>query len=343
MEVKLLFIIFHNHIILYLLDPSNLNSILVIRLSSLGDVLLTTPLLRSLRHQYPGINIDYLVKEQYFDALKNNPHLRNIISYDLTGERVNKLKLNQYDLILDLQNNSRSKKITSGLNIPVKRFNKRNIDKFLLVNFKINNLKESEAIPVRYLKTMPGLVPDDNGPELFLTKINEQSHDTSGNIGIAPGSRHLTKMWPKEYYIELANLLVKSGYRIFLLGGKSDRKICKEMASQIENTVDVSNDDNLAETAENMKNCNLVICNDSGLMHTAAAMKIPVCVFFGSTVQEFGFTPYKTKNLILENKLLNCRPCSHIGRESCPLGHFRCMLEITPQMALERILTLLNS
>ena len=83
-------------------------------------------------------------------------------------------------------------------------------------------------------------------------------------------------------------------------------------------------------------------CNDSGLMHTACALKIPVLTFFGSSVKEFGFTPYKNNNLILENNSLTCRPCSHIGRERCPKGHFRCMLEISPEKAFEELITLLE-
>jgi ADP-heptose:LPS heptosyltransferase len=323
---------------------NNLNSILIIRLSSLGDILLTTPLLRSLVNHYPGIKIDFLIKEQYSDAIRYNPNIRTIFSYNSSAELIQSLKSNSYNLVVDLQNNARSNKITSKLNASVRKFKKQSIDKFLLVNFKINNLKNAPGIPGRYSHAIPGFEPDNSGNEIFFPP--EATCEITGstkNIGIAPGSRHLTKMWPKEYYVELAKMLISQGYKIFLFGGKSDREICRQITLETGSAVDLSNEDNLLDTALNMKECSLVICNDSGLMHTATAVNVPVCVFFGSTVKEFGFTPHKTKNLILENKLLSCRPCSHIGRESCPLGHFRCMLEITPKVVFERILTLLNS
>ena len=324
------------------MNSFNLNKILIIRLSSLGDILLTTPFVRSLRQQNPGIIIDFLLKEQYSAVLDNNPYISNIYHYKSGNELIEKLSSNSYTLIIDLQNNKRSGRITSALNVPVRKFEKRSIDKFLLVNFRINRLKNAPPVPEKYSETLPGFKVDGKGNELFLSEMKNPSQaETVMHIGMAPGSRHLTKMWPKEYYIELANMLINKGYKIILLGGKSDRAICSEIA-EASGAVDLSNDDMLTETAKNIKKCSLVICNDSGLMHTATAVNVPVCVFFGSTVEEFGFTPYKSKNLILENNLLSCRPCSHIGRESCPLGHFRCMLEITPQVALERILTQLN-
>jgi heptosyltransferase-2 len=72
-------------------------------------------------------------------------------------------------------------------------------------------------------------------------------------------------------------------------------------------------------------------------MHTATAVGIPVIAFYGSTVKEFGFTPYKAKNLILENNYLSCRPCTHIGRSSCPKKHFKCMKDVSPQLAIEKL------
>ena len=92
-----------------------------------------------------------------------------------------------------------------------------------------------------------------------------------------------------------------------------------------------------------MKECKAIVCNDSGLMHTACAMKVPVLALFGSTIREFGFTPYNNKNLILENKTLSCRPCTHIGRENCPKNHFKCMLELSPGDAYNKLIELINS
>jgi len=130
-------------------------------------------------------------------------------------------------------------------------------------------------------------------------------------------------------------------------------RICEEISKSIFNSVNLCNNNNLLLTAVNMKECNAIVCNDSGLMHTACAMKVPVLTFFGSTVREFGFTPYNSKNFkpaayqplaeILENKTLSCRPCTHIGRENCPKKHFKCMLELSPGDAYNKLIELINS
>ena len=167
--------------------------------------------------------------------------------------------------------------------------------------------------------------------------------DNQKYIGFCPGSRHFTKMWPKEYYIRLGNILKNDKYNIALFGGKDDKDICKEISSQIQDSINLSNNDDILQTAADMKKCDAVVCNDSGLMHTACAEKIPVLAFFGSTVKEFGFTPYLNKNIILENNLLSCRPCTHIGKSYCPKGHFKCMNDIKPDIAFTKLNLLLYS
>lgn len=319
--------------------------ILIIRLSSLGDILLSTPLLRTLKSKFRDIHIDYVVRKQYQDVLKLNPHITGLFLYekDKVANLTSELKANRYDVIIDLQNNFRSVELRNALKVKTYKFNKRTTDKFLLVNFKIDRLKNAPQIPVRYAESVPGLELDEGGLELFSeNKTAEQLKDKSRLIGIAPGSRHFTKMWPMEYFEQIGNLLTISGYDVVLLGGKDDLSICEELSEKIKGAVNMCNRDDLLQTAADMKKCKAVVCNDSGMMHTACALKVPVIAFYGSTVKEFGFTPYKNRNLILENNSLTCRPCSHIGRERCPKAHFRCMLEITPGKAFEVLMTLVE-
>ena len=150
-------------------------------------------------------------------------------------------------------------------------------------------------------------------------------------------------MWPEEYYIKLGKLLNENGYRIVLFGGRNDLDVCQKISTSIPDSINLCNEDDVLQTAADMKKCEAVTCNDSGLMHVACAVNVPVLAFFGSTVKEFGFTPYKNYNSILENNSLSCRPCSHIGRESCPKGHFKCMLELKPGQAFEKLMLLINS
>ena len=326
-------------------ELSKLNRILIIRLSSLGDILLATPFIRSLKSKFPKISIDVLIREDYADTLKLNNYLDNLYFYN-KDEQINKnliesLKFNNYDFVIDLQNNLRSRNIIKKLNKNVSRFYKLSFDKFLLVNFKINRLKSEENIPTRYAKTIKDFSLDNKRLDLFTDRFPDKKIAGKNNlIGICPGARHFTKRWPKENFIELGNKLSKDGFTILLFGGKSDRELCSEIYSQINGAIDLSNDNILLQTVADMKLCKIIICNDSGLMHVASSTNAKVIAIFGSTVKEFGFTPYKCDHLILENNSLTCRPCSHIGRESCPKKHFECMKSIKPETVFNKIQTL---
>lgn len=319
--------------------------ILIIRFSSLGDILLTTPLIRSLRKETPKSKIHFLVKDEYKDVLINNPHLDKIhlLKIEKPKELIKELKKEQFDLIIDLQKNLRSLKISAGIKAPKLRFNKRTFAKLLLVKTKINLLKNSPQIPVRYAGAIPNFRLDGEGLELIThNRPSELMNTKEKIIGFCPGTRHFTKRWPEEYFVDLGKKLIEAGYTIALFGGKEDRELCKNIGSRIPSAIDLSNDNRILQTAADMKKCTAVICNDSGLMHAACAVQIPVLAIFGSTVKEFGFTPYNCTNLILENKSLSCRPCTHIGRESCPLGHFKCMNELTPGLAFKHLMELIN-
>jgi len=323
------------------------NKLLIVRLSSLGDILLSTPLIRSIHIRYPKTKIDFVVREEYKDLLLLNPHLRNIFIYNNDGNKLktlkNKICKNYYDLIIDLQNNLRSRLLLKCYGSSAVRYKKNNINKFLLVHFNLNKLKNAKQIPVRYASTLVNFQLDDNGLQLITDKNrNPVLNGIENLVGICPGSKHFTKMWPEEYFIQLGKLLNEDGFDIVLFGGINDTKVCERISSKLSSAINLCNDNNILQTAADMKCCKVIYCNDSGLMHTATAVNVPVIAFFGSTVKEFGFTPYISKNLILENNSLSCRPCTHIGRDSCPEKHFKCMEEITPQSAFEKLSLLLN-
>lgn len=326
----------------------NLNNrkIFIVRLSSLGDVLLTTPLIRSLKKENPETEIHYLVREEYKDALINNPNISYLITLkrdEAESQIKTALSQNKYDFVIDFQNNLRSRSLSSRLSCPKVRFKKLSLQKFLLVKLKLNLMNNARPIPERYAESVNGLELDNGGLDLFTNNQPADSVKRLPNlIGFCPGSRHFTKMWPKEYYIELGEKLIANGFNIVLFGGKEDRQICHEISSNLSKCINLCNENDILQTAADMKMCKAIICNDSGLMHTACAVQIPVVAIFGSTVKEFGFAPYKCNNLILENKSLTCRPCSHIGRSSCPKNHFKCMKELTPQLVYNNLLDFLN-
>lgn len=325
----------------------NVNKILIVRLTSFGDILLTTPLIRSIKNQYPNIRIDFVIREEYEDLLKFNPYLHTLHLYRQVRESSDILSTQlqeiNFDLVIDLQNNFRSKKFLQHYEKRKLVFNKKNLYKFLLVHFKVNRLKNSPSIPERYAQCIEGLDLDEMGLDLFTQNEPDQSLLNKNNlIGFCPGSKHFTKMWPADYFISLGKLLQDDGHTIVLFGGNADKHICEYISSNLNNSINLCNDNDILQTAADMKICNAVYCNDSGLMHAASAVQIPVISFFGSTVREFGFVPYNSPNLILENKSLSCRPCTHIGRKSCPKNHFNCMKQISPLTAFDSLKLLRN-
>jgi heptosyltransferase-2 len=329
-----------------ILIPQKLNTVLIIRLSSFGDVLLTSPMIRTLKEKYKNVKIDFLVREQYYDLLKLNPAVNQIFVYENDKKKIEALRAsvieNKYNIVIDLQNNLRSRLLLRGMRLLIFRFNKHSIRKFLLVKFKINLLKNLPPIPGRYIQTFPGLASDKEGLEFYTDKVHSDVILNKSNlIGLCPGSRHFTKMWGKEKFITLGNILTENGFSVVLFGGKDDSKICSEISAKIEASINLCNNDNAFQTAADMKMCKAVVCNDSGLMHLASAVKVPAVVILGSTVKEFGFTPYKNKNIIIENNSLSCRPCSHIGKDHCPKGHFKCMSDISSEFVFENITKLL--
>ncbi|WKZ68818.1 MAG: glycosyltransferase family 9 protein [Melioribacteraceae bacterium] len=313
---------------------------MIIRLSSLGDVLLTTPVISALQQKFPNTQIDFLVKPQFLYAVKTNPILNHIYEFDKSKNidlLLKSLQKNKYNLVIDLQNNFRSRKISSKLSAKVYRFKKPTLNKFLLVNFKWNLFKKVKSIPQMYFESIPGLDFNFQKPSLFVPEEVISSVKPGKYIGFAPGSKHFTKMWPIEYFNELGKLLSAKGYTILLFGGSDDKEICHNLKQEIPGAIDLSTENDLIQIARDMKECKLIVCNDSGLMHTAVSVDVPVIAIFGSTVKEFGFAPYSENSLVIENEELKCRPCSHIGKDKCPKSHFKCMLELTPELVHNKI------
>lgn len=327
---------------------SEISKVLIVRLSSLGDILLTTPLIRALKTENPDIKIDFLLRSEYKDLLIKNPHINELHLFTRNDFEnlalVKSLRSRNYDLIIDLQNNFRSRGIISKLTGEKVRLDKKSFQKILLVKAKINLLKNAPAIPIRYANVIDGLGLDNAGLDLFTDKDPSDKIRTLENlIGICPGARHFTKRWPAEYYIQLSRFLIQNNFNVVLFGGKIDKEICEQISKEIPEVINLQNNDDILQTAADMKLCNAVVCNDSGLMHAASAVGTKVLTIFGSSVKEFGFVPYNCKSLILENNSLSCRPCSHIGRESCPEKHFYCMKDIKPDFVFNELLKFLKN
>jgi lipopolysaccharide heptosyltransferase II len=341
--------------------PTNFHRILLLRLSSIGDVILTTPFLRRFKAVYPDCEIDYVVKKEYAELLRDNPHIARLIEFDAENGMAGLLELrkqlakNRYDLVFDLHDNFRTLLLRRNPGAAVHVFRKRTLKKFLLVRFRKNLLASDPPVAERYMETARryGIRPDDLGPEVTVSEsIARQAlikltaagwTDGSRIIGICPGSRHFTKRWPGRNWMELCRtILERSDYSVIVFGGPDDCDTGGELAAIDRRRIfDLCGVLTLPETAAAMSHCAAVVANDSGLMHLATARRIPVLAIFGGTTRELGFFPYNSKASVLEANDLPCRPCHHIGRPACPEKHFACMERITAEMAWMRLADLL--
>jgi heptosyltransferase-2 len=344
-----------------------LNNILIIRFSSIGDILLTSPLVRLLRGAYPHARIDFLVKSEYTELVRWNPHLSSIIELK-TSERdeltilKSKIRNERYDAIIDLHNNLRSRYLRFGSRAGIVRtVNKRIVRRFFLVNTKKNFYANVLPAADRYLETVKkfGIQDDRSGLELFFPEDVRSSVALSLNnyhlkkhnhvVGFVPTAKHFTKRWLPERFVEFgAKLAKKYGAKILIFGGKADIEYCDDIAHLINTQCSASVAESVAgkfsllETAATFDHCDLVVTNDTGLMHIASARKRKIVAIFGSTVREFGFFPQGDNAVVVERNGLPCRPCSHIGLEKCPEGHFRCMKEIQADEVLTQADALLT-
>jgi ADP-heptose:LPS heptosyltransferase len=322
--------------------------ILVIRFSSIGDITLTSPILKLLSEELPGSEIHFLVKKNFLEAIKSNARLQKVhILKKNIGETVKELRGERFDYVLDLQNNLKSKRIGLQLQKPYSTFPKRNIQKWLMVHFKlrmtISHVVERYALALRPL--LPQVSNSRLELEFFLTEEDQQKADSliqaapfSGvpPYGVALGATYRTKKWIPSYFIELINRYQKP---VILLGGPDDSDTAQQISEELKvpylNTAGLAA---LPTSAALLQRCRFVITHDTGLMHIAAALKIPTLTLWGNTIPEFGMTPYNALFEIIENKGLRCRPCSKLGFSTCPRRHFKCMQEITPQIVLNAIL-----
>ena len=328
---------------------------LVIRFSSIGDIVLSTPLLRVLRAKFPEGQIDYLTKKEYGELVRTNHHLNVSHEYDpgtgFEGLRALKerLKAERYTHIIDIHNSIRSRYLRHKLGASqVYTLDKRIVERTMLVKFKKNIYKSVVSVADRYIEAASplGLANDGRGLELHIP--DEVLFGVSGRIarlklnrfekvlGICPGAKHATKRWPPERFAQLAVRFCREhdGAAV-LFGGADDVSLCAGIAATIkaeagsERVFDLSATLSLLETASAMQFCDVMVTNDTGLMHIAVAMNRKAVSIFGSTVKQFGFFPLSPESIVLENAGLSCRPCSHIGRAECPEKHFRCMTEIS--------------
>ncbi len=313
--------------------------ILVLRFSSIGDIVLTTPVVRALKQQLPNAQIHYVTKKSFGVVLANNPYIDQLflLEKDNLNELVKVWQKERYDYVIDLHHNLRTLIIKWRLGVKSYSFDKLNWEKWLLVHFKINRMPDLHIVD-RYMATvLPlGVKPDAQGLDYFIPAADEvdiaslPSAHQSGYVAIAVGAQHFTKRMPLHKIIELCE---KISSPIVLLGGKEDAAVAEKIVAHFAPTqpnkiFNACGKFNLNQSASLLGQARVVYSHDTGLMHIAAALHKKIYSIWGNTTPLLGMYPYRTEFVVIENKELSCRPCSKIGFAACPKKHFKCMNDL---------------
>lgn len=313
--------------------------ILVIRFSSIGDIVLTTPVLRCIKLQLPHAIIHYAVKAAYSDIVAYNPYVTKVLEHTGNDDAfIAAAKAEQYDLIIDLHHNLRTLKIKKALRVPSHSYNKLNMRKWLLTALRLNVMPSLHIVD-RYMHTVSSLGVYNDGlglnfmvPELYKLKPSDlPTAHLAGYVTIVVGAAHATKALPLQKLVQLCSLVQ---HPIILLGGKAEYQAGKAIAAQEPYKIyNACGKFSLLESADIIKGSKLVVTPDTGMMHIAAAYQKPIISIWGSTVPALGMTPYyghyQVKSAIIQAQNVQCQPCSKIGYSSCPKGHFKCMENIS--------------
>jgi ADP-heptose:LPS heptosyltransferase len=309
---------------------------LIIRFSSIGDIVLATPVIRCLKEQVEGAEVHYLTKKAFLPVLLGNPCIDQVHVLDNSlSEIIKQLKQIHFDYIIDLHHNLRTTIVKTRLNILAFSFNKLNVEKWLLVNMKINRLPNVHIVD-RYLETTKvfDVNNDGKGLDYFIDTKDEvgikdlpDTHQ-KGYVGFVIGAKHNTKRLPRT---KIVSMVQKLKLPVIIMGGKEEFAdgdyIQQQLGALCYNACGKYN---LGQSASLVKQANVIITHDTGLMHIAAAFQKKIISIWGNTIPEFGMYPYlpHPDSQIMEVKGLKCRPCSKIGYKACPKGHFKCMNEI---------------
>jgi len=334
-------------------DPNSVKKILIIQTAFIGDVILTTPLIRETKRTFPKADIDVLVTPQTRNVLENNPYLHSIFVFDKKSKKIRAfvktawlIRENRYDFCFAAHRSMTTAwlMIFGGVK---NRIGFTGKSAARLMSRQVTFRQEVRQIE-RYLDLLRVFKAGDldSHTELFFNDIILQRTrqlisplpSQKPILAVAPGSVRMTKRWPEERVVQLIRQLADSDISIILIGSPGEKALCdriekKSSDAQILNLAGVTS---LLEAAAVIKSCDLLVCNDSGTMHMANAVQTDVFAFFGPTVAWLGFSPFRAGDKIFQVDL-DCRPCSTHGGEACPRGHFRCMLDISVDKVLDSI------
>lgn len=301
--------------------------ILVVRFSSIGDIVLCSPILRLLKSAFPNCTIDFLTKQCFANILDNNPYIQNVYCWE-SKESLNLLKGNNYSLIVDLHSNLRSFMVKARLwHVPAVSLSKKSLQKWLYVKtkwsiFQVSNVVERE---VDLLKVF-GIQWDGLGLDIFPSNEFSGSDLPQEYVVLALGGTYKTKQMPLEL---VASIIQNMPIPVVLIGGEAEKGIAANLSSQFSNeTINLTGQLSILDSANIMKGAKWVYSGDTGMAHIAAAVGTNLTIVWGNTSAYFGMVPpAKLGKVVLNVEAVNlsCHPCSKLGFDDCPKGHFMCM------------------
>jgi heptosyltransferase-2 len=322
--------------------------VLLVRFSSIGDILLTTPLVRALARRHPEAKLVYVTKRAMAPLVADNPHLTDVVTLE-PGEPMRHLARRLRALApthgLDLHGSVRSASLRLLVRCRWSGYRKRKLARALLIGTKLDAYRRRAPGPVaeRYFEAARRLdtQPDGGPPEFCLGPgatdragrwLAERGLAEARLAALAPGAAHATKRWPVAHWSALAERLGTAGYRPIVVGGPEDRGLAQQLVAEGggNSVASAAGEFSLQETGALLARARVVVSGDTGVMHMATGVGTPVVALFGPTVAQFGFFPYRAPAAVLERGL-DCRPCSATGTAACPLGHHRCLTDITPE------------
>uniref|UniRef100_UPI003217A7CD glycosyltransferase family 9 protein n=1 Tax=uncultured Draconibacterium sp. TaxID=1573823 RepID=UPI003217A7CD len=318
---------------------------LIIRFSSIGDIVLTSPAIRGLKQQVKNAEVHFVTKDEYACLLKANPYIDKIhLLGKSMSDLIHDLEKENYDYIVDLHQNFRSKKIRRRLGIESFPVDKINWRKMLMVNFKINKLPDLHIVD-RYLETLSvfDVQNDGKGLDYFVEdkdafkQADLPAPFQNGYVAFVIAGTYFTKKLPLN---KVSQICQQIPFPVILLGGKDEFDEGEKVLSESKgNVLNYAGKITLNQSASLVRDAKVVLTNDTGLMHIAAAFKKKILSFWGNTIPEFGMYPYlpDAASVQMEVENIKCRPCSKLGYQKCPKKHFKCMEGILADNAVQWI------
>ncbi|HEX4601249.1 MAG TPA: glycosyltransferase family 9 protein [Gemmatimonadales bacterium] len=316
--------------------------ILLVRFSSIGDILLTTPLVRALARRHPEARLVYVTKRAMAPLIADNRHVAEVVTlepHEPLRHLARRLRGVGPTHGLDLHGSVRSAALRLFVPCRWTGYRKRKSARTLLISTKLDWYRTRVPVAERYFEAARQLDtrPDGGPPEFALGRgaieraagwLAARGLGAARLAALAPGAAHATKRWPVAQWSALVERLRGAGYRAVVVGGPEDRGLAQHLVTAGA-AASAAGEFSLQETGALLARAGVVVSGDTGVMHMATAVGAPVVALFGPTVEQFGFFPYRAPSVVLE-RALDCRPCSATGTAACPLGHHRCLADIAP-------------